>query len=422
MPKAPQVVTFGCRLNAFESEVIEGMLSEKNHANTVVFNTCAVTKEAERQARQRIRRLKRARPDAFVVVTGCGAQLDPGTFSAMPEVNVVLGNREKMNAAFFQKTEGVFVDEMDTVDILPGTLVPKEGKIRTFLQIQNGCDHACTFCVITLARGPSQSVSLESLVKQAHKALELGVKEIILTGVDLTAYGNDQEGWPTFTDLIEAFLAHLPQLKRLRISSLDPAELGEDFFALIAKEPRILPHFHISLQAGADLILKRMKRRHLRADVIRFCERLRVACPKAVLGADVIVGFPTETQAHFEDTLDLIDLCQISLLHVFPYSPRPGTPAARMPQIDRGITLARGKQLRRQGEKILHSVMDSLIGTQMSVLVERPGFGYTDTFLPVSLPTNVRVGEIATVYIAAQERGKQGLHLVGKVGSVNDVA
>jgi threonylcarbamoyladenosine tRNA methylthiotransferase MtaB len=384
-------VTFGCRLNTYESGLIEKALSRVAPLNTVVVNTCAVTAEAERQAQQAIRRLKRENPEAFVVVTGCSAQLAPERFSDMPEVGLVLGNREKLDEELLQKKEGVFVGEMAYEASLPMSQTLSSVAARTFLQIQNGCDHACTFCAVTHARGPSQSVPVDVLASHVRQAVAKGAQEIILTGVDLTAYGRDLEAKTSLATLVSGLLRAAPDLKRLRISSLDPAEVEEGLVALIANEPRIAPHFHLSLQAGADLILKRMKRRHLRDDVFRCVGALRRARPDVALGADVIVGFPTETDVHFQDTCQLVEACAIPMLHVFPFSPRPGTPAARMPQVDKAIIKQRGQRLRRLGDKLNHAYLERFQGRCVEVLMEKEGFGYSAHYVPVVLEDSASV-------------------------------
>lgn len=386
-------MTFGCRLNTYESGLIEKTLSRVAPLNTVVVNTCAVTAEAERQAKQAIRRLKREKPDVFVVVTGCSAQLEPQQFADMPEVGLVLGNREKLSEDLLQKKEGVFVGEMAYESSLPMAQTLSSVSARTFLQIQNGCDHACTFCTITHARGPSQSVPVDVLASHVTQAVAEGAQEVILTGVDLTAYGRDLAESPSLATLVRTLLRTVPALKRLRISSLDPAEVEDDLVAVIADESRIAPHFHLSLQAGADLILKRMKRRHLRDDVFRCTEALRRARPDVALGADVIVGFPTETDAHFQDTCQLVEACAIPMLHVFPFSPRPGTPAARMPQVEKAMIKQRSQRLRRLGDKLHHTYLQHFQDKHLDVLVEKEGFGYSAHYVPVVFEDVAAVSE-----------------------------
>jgi len=423
--RGAQVITFGCRLNAFESSVIEGLLPQDSKKPLFVFNTCAVTHEAERQARQAIRRCKRDNPDAHIVITGCSAQLNPQRFSKMPEVNVVLGNREKLKAASYVHDAGTFVGSMeDESSAIPGAPITSL-KAKAFVEIQTGCDHSCTFCVITHARGPSQSVPFSVLKARIKGLCEEGVKEIILTGVDLTSYGCDRANDIGFTTLVKRLLDECPLMERLRLSSLDPAEIDEDFFDLVAQEPRLMPHFHLSVQAGADLILKRMKRRHLRQDVLMFCERLKEVRSDITLGADIIVGFPTETEEHFADTCDLVSRCHFSLLHVFPFSPRPGTPAARMPQLERSVILERAKRLRRLGQKNLYHTMTSFVGKKLTVLLERDQFGYSDHYLPVWLEPPFKgrqalsslkedlSGSVVTCVVHSVKEVKGKLHLIG---------
>lgn len=390
-------VTFGCRLNAYESAAIDKNLSAVHPKGAVVFNTCAVTHEAERQALQAIRRLRREKPDAFVIVTGCAAQLKPHQFESMPEVDMVLGNREKMAADFLKKPAGTYVNAMEVAPAL--SLGPGMGAVRDFLQIQNGCDHACTFCVITHARGPSQSVPIPDVINMAKAMVTKGAKELTLTGVDLTAYGQDLVDNPSLGLLTKNLLDSVPDLKRLRISSLDPAEVGQDLLDLMKEEPRLMPHFHISLQAGADLILKRMKRRHLQKDIVQFVKDVRDRCPDVAFGADVIAGFPTETDALFQETYDLLDDLKIPFLHVFPFSPRPGTPAARMPQVDREVVKQRASRLRRLAQKTTYAYLERFLSQPVQVLLEKEGFGYTRHYCPVlvSGKRGKGIGEIVDV-------------------------
>lgn len=426
MPKS-HVITFGCRLNRYESLLIEKNLATLTaEQETFVFNTCAVTSEAERQARQAIRRLKREKPDARIVVTGCGAQLGAKSFAVMPEVDLILGNREKMHASFLKKASGTFVGEMKALEELPSHTPLSKDRAqhgnRAFLQIQNGCDHACTFCVITKARGPSQSVDPEKLVAQVRALCQEGVSEVILTGVDLTAYGQDLKKSYTLTSVVRLLLKEVPDLGRLRISSLDPAEIDESFFDLVVCEPRLMPHFHISLQAGADLILKRMKRRHLRNDMIQFAQKVRYARPDIVLGADIIVGFPTETEAHFQETLQLVEECKIALLHVFPFSPRPTTPAARMPQVSKEVVKERGQRLRRLGQKIYYETLESFVGQKTEVLLEKSQYGYNPHFLPVVLEGEHAKGLVDNILIQSVVEREGKFCLLGKVEEVLRVA
>lgn len=413
MPKA-RVVTFGCRLNHFESEAIEGLLGDKAFDDMIVLNTCAVTQEAERQARQKIRRLRRDNPGAFIVVTGCGAQLDPEGYGRMDEVNLVLGNHEKMKKENFLREGGSFTRDLDNTvsPPLPDFL---QKRTRAFVQIQNGCDHACTFCVITHARGASVSLDPEALCVEVAKMVSSGVHEIVLTGVNITSYGLDLDKKTSLAALIRQLFNRVPRLGRLRLSSVDPAEMGEDMLEVIAHEPRLLPHFHLSLQSGANLILKRMKRRHLREDVIALCEAIRARRSSVTFGADVIVGFPTESDDHFEDTLDLVQRCNISMLHVFPYSVRPGTPAARMPQVAPNVISERGQRLRRLGEKLLFDVMTGFVGLSQVVLLERSDFGHNEHHLPVDVRgSQDNAGSLVRVRATSVERSPQGLRLVGR--------
>ena len=330
------IVTFGCRLNTFESEVIRREASAAGIDDAVVVNTCAVTSEAVRQARQTIRRIKRERPDARIVVTGCAAQTAPEQFAAMPEVERVLGNEEKLDARFWAGRERVAVGDimavtrhsMHAVDLI-------EGHTRAFVQVQNGCDHRCTFCIIPFGRGNSRSLPMDEAVAQARRLCGNGYREIVLTGVDITSYGSDLPGAPRLGALVKHLLKEISELTRLRLSSIDSVEADDDLLDALANEPRLMPHLHLSLQAGDDLILKRMKRRHSRAEAIAFCNSVRRLRPDVVFGADIIAGFPTETEEMFARSLDLVDECGLTQLHVFPFSPRPGTPAARMPQLDR---------------------------------------------------------------------------------------
>ncbi len=343
-----QVITFGCRLNTYESEVMKDLSHQAGLSGAILINTCAVTAEAERQARQAIRKLRRENPDAKIIITGCGAQMNPKQYADMPEVTSVIGNQEKMQLETYQKLINsdqharVLVNDIMSVRETAGHLVSGfEGKARAFVQVQNGCDHRCTFCTIPYGRGNSRSVPLGDIVSQVRLLMEGGYQEIVFTGVDITAYGADLPGTPTLGQAIRRLLALVPDLKRLRLSSLDPVEIDEDLWRLIGEEPRLMPHLHLSLQAGDDMILKRMKRRHLRQDAIGFCQKARDLRPDVVFGADLIAGFPTETDEMFENSLRIVDECDLSFLHVFPYSPRPGTPASRMPQVPKSLVKLR---------------------------------------------------------------------------------
>jgi threonylcarbamoyladenosine tRNA methylthiotransferase MtaB len=395
------VLTFGCRLNIAESELMRSHALANGLQNTVIINTCAVTMEAQRQARQAIRRTKRQRPDCRIVVTGCGVQVNPEMFSAMPEVDCLLGNGEKLKPEFLRAPldQRQNITDIQKAEVSAGPLVTgMEGKVRAFVQAQNGCDHRCTFCIIPYGRGKSRSVPLGFLTQQIQNLVSSGVQEVVLTGVDLTAYGLDLPATPTLTQMLRRLLRHVPQLPRLRLSSLDPAEVDGDFFKLVAEEGRLMPHFHLSLQAGDDLILKRMKRRHLRHHVLAFCQKLREARPDVVLGADVIAGFPTETPENFENTLDLLAQADIFLLHVFPFSPHPGTPAARMPQVPRELVKQRAATLRQWASLRREAFYATQTGRVVTALLEKPDAGYTDHFLPLKLhQSQGRAGDIIQV-------------------------
>ena len=405
------VVTFGCRLNTVESEVIRREADSAGVADAIVVNTCAVTAEAVRQARQAIRRLRRERPDARIVVTGCAAQTDPQAFAAMPEVDRVFGNEEKVSAATWANLDAngkiAVGDIMAARDIAPQRIDGIEGRARAFLQVQNGCDHRCTFCIIPFGRGNSRSVPLHDLVAQAQRLVANGYGEIVLTGVDITSYGSNLPGAPKLGTLVKQILRAVPDLKRLRLSSIDSVEADVDLFDALANEPRLMPHLHLSLQAGDDLILKRMKRRHLRADAIAFCERVRRLRPDVVFGGDIIAGFPTETEAMFRRSLDLVDECGLTQLHVFPFSPRPGTPAARMPQVAREVIKTRAARLRAKAADALRQHLDREVGARRRVLAESHSLARTEQFTPVRLAAPVEPGVILDIAIA----GHDGRHL-----------
>jgi threonylcarbamoyladenosine tRNA methylthiotransferase MtaB len=409
----PRVITFGCRLNAYESEVMRDHARSAGLADAVIINTCAVTAEAERQARQAIRKARRENPDARVIVTGCAAQIAPDAFAAMPEVDRVLGNAEKMRpetfaAETFLPSDGprVLVNDIMSVRETAGHLISGfEGRVRAFVQVQQGCDHRCTFCIIPFGRGPSRSVPLGELVRQVRALVEAGTAEVVLTGVDITDYGRDLPGRPSLGQLARRLLAQVPELPRLRLSSLDPLEIDADLLRLLAEEPRLMPSLHLSLQAGDDLILKRMKRRHLRADALRVCGELRRRRPEVVFGADLIAGFPTETEAMFANSLALVEDCGLVQLHVFPYSPRPGTPAARMPQVPAKLRKARAAKLRAAGDRALARYLESRIGATERVLVEKPGFGHSEPFAPVAL-TGGEAGRIVSAKVTGVVDGR----------------
>jgi threonylcarbamoyladenosine tRNA methylthiotransferase MtaB len=391
-----EIVTFGCRLNAFESEVIRGQAERAGLSDTVVINSCAVTNEAVAQARQSIRRLKRERPAVRIVVTGCAAQTQAGMFAEMPEVDRVIGNDDKMRSESWGATRAAFdvgqsekiavTDIMAVREMAPHLLEGfKSGLPRVFVQVQNGCDHRCTFCIIPYGRGNSRSVPIGAVVDQVRALVERGHAEIVLTGVDLTSYGADLPGAPKLGRLTKQILRHVPELKRLRISSIDQIEADRDLLDAIADEERLMPHLHLSLQSGDDLILKRMKRRHCRADAIGFCAQVRRLRPDIALGADIIAGFPTETEEMFARSQALVEECGLTFLHVFPYSKRPGTPAARMPQVHGEAIKSRAKRLRATGEAALQERLSSEIGAIRQVLIESSRLGRTEHFLPVAI-------------------------------------
>ncbi len=383
-----EMLTFGCRLNAYESEVMRGHALAAGLTDAVIVNTCAVTAEAERQARQAIRRARRDRPDAQIVVTGCAAQIDPAVYAAMPEVNRVLGNNEKLRAESWAGASAtrILVNDIMAVRETAGHLTAGfDGKARAFLQVQNGCDHRCTFCIIPYGRGPARSVPIGAIVSEARGLVDAGFREIVMTGVDLTAYGPDLPGRPGLGQMIRRVLAAIPELARLRLSSLDPVEIDDELWRLIAEEPRLMPHLHLSLQAGDDMILKRMKRRHSRADAVAMCARARSLRPGIVFGADLIAGFPTETDAMFANSLTLVEDCGLTYLHVFPYSSRKATPAARMPQVPVDQRRARAAALRAAGQRRVAQYLAGQIGAEVDALVEKPGEGRTQHYAPVRL-------------------------------------
>jgi len=436
-------LTFGCRLNASESAVMRERASEVGLEDAVLVNTCAVTAEAVRQARQAIRKARRENPGKRIVVSGCAAQVEPEAFAAMPEVDFVLGNAEKLTAdAYLEvrpapacsspvasdgggtasravtaglfptfekkvRVSDIFAVRENAPHLLDGFPAPQgnsardgsEQRVRAFVEVQNGCDHRCTFCIIPYGRGNSRSVPMGAVVEQVRRLVESGTQEVVLTGVDLTSYGADLPGRPRLGKLVRAVLRHVPELKRLRISSIDSIEADAELLAAIVEEERLMPHLHLSLQAGDDMILKRMKRRHSRSDAVRFAEDIRKRRPGIVLGADLIAGFPTETDAMFQNTLSLVEDCGLSLLHVFPFSPRAGTPAARMPQLPRHLVQARARTLRRAAHSAYLRRLRSEAGQLRNILVEKPGFGRTEHYLPVRVDYG-RPGEIVSARIA----------------------
>jgi len=416
-----EVMTFGCRLNAYESEAIRREAQAAGLADTVVVNTCAVTAEAVRQARQAIRKVARERPSARIVVTGCAAQTEPATFADMREVDRVLGNEEKLRASAWQDARRAFAaldfglaaeekivvnDIMAVKETAPHLIDSFEGRTRAIVQVQNGCDHRCTFCIIPFGRGNSRSVPMGEVVAQARTLAERGYREVVFTGVDLTSYGGNLPGAPRLGTLVKQILKHVPELARLRLSSIDSVEADRDLLDAIGNEPRLMPHLHLSLQAGDDLILKRMKRRHSRADAIAFCQQVRRLRPDVVFGADIITGFPTETEEMFIRSLDLVEECGLTHLHVFPFSPRPGTPAARMPQVARPVIKERAARLRGKGATALARHLDGEVGARRSVLVETNEMGRTEHFTPVRLKVAAEAGVIVSLTIAGHD-GRQ---------------
>ena len=400
------IVTFGCRLNAYESEAMKGRAAEAGLTDAVIVNTCAVTNEAVRQARQAIRRLKRERPDAPIIVTGCAAQTEPETFAAMDEVARVIGNGEKLAASAYRldDVERVQVNDIMALRETGAHLIDGFGdRARVFVQVQNGCDHRCTFCIIPYGRGNSRSVGLGEVIAQIRRIVENGAAEIVLTGVDITSWGADLPGAPKLGDLVAKILKLVPELKRLRISSLDAVEADDALLRAIAEEERLMPHLHLSLQAGDDMILKRMKRRHLRDDAIRFCAEARRLRPDVAFGADLIAGFPTETDAMFANSVKLIDECDIAFAHVFPFSARKGTPAARMPRVDGNIVKARAAELRAAGDAAIARHLARHVGRTADILVEKPGFGRLADFTPVAFTGPGGAGDILPMTITASD-------------------
>ena len=412
-----EIITFGCRLNAYESEVIRARAREAGLAGAVIVNTCAVTAEAERQARQAIRKARRRHPDARIIVTGCSAQIDPTPYAAMTEVDQVLGNGEKLKAASYKTAARIAVADAEALRETAAHLLSGvgadgfAGRARAFVEVQQGCDHRCTFCIIPYGRGPSRSTPLGRVAAEVRSLVDAGVKEVALTGVDLTDYGKDLPGRPTLGQLVRRLLAAVPALERLRLSSLDPVEIDEELYRLVAEEPRLMPHLHLSLQAGDDLVLKRMKRRHGRAQAIALCERLDRLRPGIALGADLIAGFPTETEAMFENSLSLVEACGLAFLHVFPYSPRTGTPAARMPQIPAAERKARAAHLRAAGSAALARFLSSQVGRTAQVLVEGPGRGRSEHFAPVRLEGPALPGSLVRARLLASD----GAELLARV-------
>ncbi len=417
MDSTLKFTTLGCRLNAYETEAMKALAAEAGVENAVIVNTCAVTSEAVRKARQDIRRLRRENPDATLIVTGCAAQTEPETFAAMQEVDLIIGNTEKMQPAtwanlspdFIGESERVRVDDIMSVTETAGHLIDGFGtRSRAYVQVQNGCDHRCTFCIIPFGRGNSRSVAAGVVVEQIKRLVDQGYQEVVLTGVDLTSWGADLPATPRLGDLVLRILKLVPDLARLRISSIDSIEADDALMQAIASEPRLMPHLHLSLQAGDDMILKRMKRRHMRDDAIRFCEEARALRPDMTFGADIIAGFPTETDAMFANSLRLVEECDLTWLHVFPYSPRPGTPAARMPQVKGGAIKARAAQLRSAGTLQVTRHLAAQIGKSHKILMESPVMGRTEQFTEVRLSSEQPEGKIIHAVISGHANG----HLV----------
>jgi threonylcarbamoyladenosine tRNA methylthiotransferase MtaB len=399
---AVDVVTFGCRLNSYESEVMKAHAAKAGLDNAIIFNTCAVTNEAVRQARQAIRKARRDNTEARIIVTGCAAQIDPTQFGDMDEVDLVIGNEEKTDASAFARlavegvgTERIRVNDIMSVKETAGHLVEGfEGRARAFVQVQNGCDHRCTFCIIPYGRGNSRSVPAGEVVTQVGALVANGYSEVVITGVDITSYGSDLPGNPSLGNLCARLLKLVPELKRLRLSSIDSIEADPELMRLIADEKRLMPHLHLSLQAGDNMVLKRMKRRHSREDAIAFCQDAKRLRPEIVFGADIIAGFPTETDEMFENSLRLVEECDLTWLHVFPYSARPGTPAARMPQVDGRLIKERAKQLRDAGTKRSAAFLASRVGQTENVLMETETRGRTEQFAEINMAVPARAGEI----------------------------
>jgi len=404
-----KIVTLGCRINSYESEIFKEKLENLGFDNVIIINTCAVTGEAERQCRQTIRKLRKENPDARIIVTGCAAQIAPQKFASMEEVDLVIGNKEKtelekyINDNLEEKT--IVGDIMSYDDVDKYVIKGFEGRARAFVQVQQGCNHRCTYCIIPYARGNNRPAPMEVIIKQVKELVKSGFNEICLTGVDVCSYE------PSFGILVKNILKEVPELKRLQLASLDPAAIDDDLFDLLVNEPRMLPHYHLSCQSGDDMILRRMKRRHLRADVIDVCNRIRKARPEVSFGADFITGFPTETEEMAENTIKLLADAGITHLHVFPYSVRTGTPAAHMPQVDVPLRKERAKKLRDAGEKAYIKLLDSKIGTVANILLEKPNFGQSDNCLNVTIDKDLKVGDIVKAKIIKRE----GNELIGEI-------
>lgn len=419
-----ETLTFGCRLNTYESEVMKVEAAKAGLSNVLIVNSCAVTSEAVRQTRQAIRKARRENPGTKIIVTGCAAQTEAATFANMAEVDLVIGNADKLKGETYQKltfgialNDKVQVNDIMSVTETAGHLIEgMDGRARAFVQVQNGCDHRCTFCIIPYGRGPSRSVPMGAVVEQIKKLVGNGYSEVVLTGVDITSYGPDLPGKPSLGKLTQQILRHVPDLRRLRISSIDSIEADAALFDAIAGEKRVMPHLHLSLQSGDDMILKRMKRRHLRADTLEFVHKVRASRPDMVFGADIIAGFPTETDEMFENSMRIVAEANLTYLHVFPYSKRPGTPAARIPnQVPKSVAKARAGRLRALGDEQFAKLCQSRVGMQENVLIEHDGLGRTEQFVPVRVAGGMP-GDILTVMIS-------GAHDGGLIGEqVRDVA
>jgi len=420
-----EILTLGCRLNAYESEAMRALASEAALSNAVIVNTCAVTGEAVRQARQAIRRARRERPDAEIIVTGCAAQIDPQSFAAMPEVSRVIGNAEKMRAESFARSEErVSVSDIMAVRETASHLIDGfSERTRAYVQVQNGCDHRCTFCIIPYGRGNSRSSPAGEVIEQIRRLAANGVPEVVLTGVDLTSWGADLPGQPQLGALVARILKLAPDLPMLRLSSLDAIEMDDQLFELVTQHDRVAPYLHLSLQHGDDMILKRMKRRHSRAQAIELCQRVKSARPEIALGADLIAGFPTETDAHFANLLSIIDECDLAFVHAFPFSPREGTPAARMPQVDRRVVKERAARLRDAGAAALARHLNAWVGREEIAVIEREGFARLPDFTPVhygarasspAAPATIHAGEDGRApYQRLRFTAHDGAHLIG---------
>ncbi len=413
----PRIITLGCRLNAYESDVVRKNAEQAGLDDAIIVNTCAVTAEAVRQATKTIRRLRRENPSARIIVTGCAAQIEPERFAALNEVDHVIGNAEKMRPETFARlstagSERVQVDDIMSVRETAGHLIEGFGsRTRAYVQVQNGCDHRCTFCIIPFARGPSRSVPAGEIVAHVRRVVAGGCREVVLTGVDITSYGGDLPGTPSLGALVRQILKLVPELERLRLSSIDQVEADGQLMRAIAEEERLMPHLHLSMQAGDDMVLKRMKRRHTRADAVKFCKDVRRMRPDTVFGADLIAGFPTETDAMFANSLSIVDDCNLTYLHVFPFSPRAGTPAARMPQVERRIVKERAARLRDKGAGTLSRFLDRHANSEVQLLVEKGGVGRTPQFAEMRVPAAIQAGSL----VRARVSGHDGQRLSGEV-------